>query len=426
MGFSSLRLGAFLLIFHLALPSAARAEPVLIDRIVAVIDNQVILWSELNFRLEMALRQEGRRYISDEDRAEYTENLLNAMIDRQVLVLKAQKDSLEVDLSQIETLVGEQMQNIRTSLGETQLEEMLERTGFTERQLRSRYRKDIRQQLLAEQVQTQLAYRLHVTHKDVDAYRQQHLDKLPPRISLSQINLKVKPGAEKLEEIRLKIEEIEAKLSAGEDFANVAATHSEDPATAATGGDLGCFAHGNLVPEFEQAAMELKPGQVSAPVLTQFGFHLIKLREKRETELCTSHILVRASVTDEDKQRTQKQLEDLYQRALAGEDFAELARAHSDDQATARRGGLWQILSPEQIPPFLAPHLKGLQLGGVSKPFFLDDGGHIIKINDDQATLEGFVREERLGDTLQQIIDEFKKEIYIDVRLDPEDLSQNL
>ena len=172
------------------------------------------------------------------------------------------------------------------------------------------------------------------------------------------------------------------------------------------------------MPEFEAAAFHLKPGEISEPVRTRHGFHLILLNEKREDELCASHILVRAATTRQDKERTRAELEELRQRALADEDFSQLARRYSEDRQSAAQGGLWNIFPKDQIPPFLQPFIGRLNLGGISEPFFLEDSGYIIKINDDHATLERLIREARLAETMRQLIDDYKEELHVEKRLD--------
>jgi peptidyl-prolyl cis-trans isomerase SurA len=178
------------------------------------------------------------------------------------------------------------------------------------------------------------------------------------------------------------------------------------------------------MPEFEETAFELKPGEISDPVLTRYGYHLIQLHEKREDALCASHILVMARSTDADAARVRQELDDLRRLALAGEDFAQLARLHSQNRQTAMRGGLWDIFLKNQIPPFLQPHLNGLALGNICKPFILDDGGHILKINDDQSTLESLLREQRTATAMQQLIDDHRQEIHVEKRLDEDYLRQ--
>jgi len=234
--------------------------------------------------------------------------------------------------------------------------------------------------------------------------------------------LQIKPSDEVLGEKLARIGELQALLAAGGDFAEVARAHSEDPGSAAHGGDLGCFSAGTMVPEFEEAAFALKPGETSEPVLSPYGYHLIKLREKREDALCANHILVLARTGEGDKDATRDELLDLQRRARAGEDFSQLARQHSDNPQTAMQGGLWGSFPREQIPEFLQPYLRGLRLGEISEPFFLEEGGHIIRINDDQAALEGLIRESRTEEAMRELIEEYRQQIHIETRLDEDDL----
>ncbi len=419
------RLFLFFLVLWVFAAIPACAAPELLDRIVAVVDNQVILWSEVNFRVLLELQQQGyRRQPGPEELARLRRQALEAMIDEQVLVLKAQRDSLQIDETRVEALLTDRLQQIKSSMAPEEFAGMLERAGLSERQLKLRYRKDIRHNLLYEQLRNQMAFRLYISHKDVDAFRQAFRDSLPPRLSISKISIQVKPAPEVLEQARARIEQFRQQLAEGGDFAELARRHSEDPGTAASGGDLGCFPSGQLVPEFEEAARQLKPGQLSEPVLTPYGYHLILLHEKREDELCASHILVQASTTPADRERVADQLEELRRRGLAGEDFSQLAREFSEDAASAQRGGLWQVLPRDQIPPFLQPHLGQLRLGGICAPFFLEGSGHILKINDDQATVESLVREERLEAAMRRLIDEYKQQIHVEQRLSEDFLRQ--
>ena len=148
---------------------------------------------------------------------------------------------------------------------------------------------------------------------------------------------------------------------------------------------------------------------------------LIKLEEKREDALCASHILIMAR-TDDDEDRTRVRLLELRERAQSGEEFSQLARQFSANPQTAQQGGLWGNFPKQQIPEFLQPYLNGLKLGEISKPFFLEEGGHIIKINDDQAALEGLIRETRTEQAMRQLIDDYRLQIHIETRLEEDDL----
>ncbi len=408
------------LVSLLGTPRPADAVPELLDRIVAVVDDQVILWSELNLRLSLELQQQGLTYLGPEEIDRRRQRTLTEMIDEQVVVLKARKDSLEIDYSRVDELLNAELGRIKDSIDPAEFEDMLERTGISERQLKTRYRKQIQNRMLYEQMLGQLAYRTFITRGDVEEFRNAHADTLPFRISISQINIKVSPSQEVLTASMARISRIEEEIDAGGDFSELARIYSEDPGTAAAGGDLGCFEFGMLMPEFEMAALELKPEEISHPVRTKHGFHLIRLHEKREDELCASHILVRSRITADDRERTLARLSELRQRAMTGEDFAPLAKEFSEDLQSARAGGLWQILDSRQIPTFLQPHIGHLKLGEVSQPFLLEEDGHILKINDDHPTLEGLVREVRMNELMVELIEDFKKEIHLENRLDEE------
>ena len=404
-------------------PGAALGAPELIDRIVATVDNQTILWSELNYRLRFEAEQRGLSSFVEPGRLEaLRREVLEDMVDEQVLILKAQKDSVQIDPNEVEEMLVQQFQLAKSNMDDGEFERMLDRVGLSERQLKARYRKEIRHRLLSRQMRAVVAYRVHVSHRDVEAFRQAHRDTLPTQISLSHILLQIKPSDEVLGEKLARIGELQALLAAGGDFAEVARAHSEDPGSAAHGGDLGCFSAGTMVPEFEEAAFALKPGETSEPVLSPYGYHLIKLREKREDALCANHILVLARKGEGDKDATRDELVDLQRRARAGEDFSQLARQHSDNPQTAMQGGLWGSFPREQIPEFLQPYLRGLRLGEISEPFFLEEGGHIIRINDDQAALEGLIRESRTEEAMRELIEEYRQQIHIETRLDEDDL----
>ena len=397
--------------------------PELIDRIVATVDNHTILWSELNYRLRFEAEQRGLSIFAESEQIKaLRREILDAMIDEQILVLKAKQDSIQIDPSEVEEMLGQQFQMAKSSMDDGQFAQMLERVGLSERQLKARYRKEIRHRLLSRQMRAFVSYRVHVSHRDVEEFRTAHQDTLPSQISLSHILIKVQPSDEVLKEKRVRIEEIQALLTAGGDFATIARAHSEDPGSASLGGDLGCFSPGTLVPEFEEAAFALKLGETSEPVLSPYGYHLIQVREKREDAICANHILVLATTSEGDESRAREKLVDLRRRAQNGEEFSQLARQYSANPQTAMQGGLWGTFPKEQIPEFLQPYLRHLKLGDVSEPFFFDDGGHIIKIDDDQAVLEGLIRESRTAQAMRQLIDEYRQQIHIEVRLDEENL----
>ena len=180
---------------------AALGTPELLARIVATIDNQTILWSELNYRLRFEAEQRGLSSFVEPGRLEaLRREVLEDMVDEQVLILKAQKDSLQIDPNEVEEMLVQQFQLARSNMDDGEFERMLDRVGLSERQLKARYRKEIRHRLLSRQMRAVVAYRVHVSHRDVEAFRQAHRDTLPTQISLSHILLQIKPSDEVLGE----------------------------------------------------------------------------------------------------------------------------------------------------------------------------------------------------------------------------------
>ena len=187
-------------------PSSTRAAE-LIDRIVASVDNYVILWSELNYRLRFEMEALKLTVYSPPDSIEALRlKVLKDMVDEQVLILKAQKDSVQVDPTEIEEMLGQQFRMARSNMSDSEFEEMLERVGLTERQLKQRYRKEIRHRLLYRQMRSIVSFRQHITHREVEAFRQTLGDTLPLQISLSHIRAKIRPSDDVIAEKRVRAE----------------------------------------------------------------------------------------------------------------------------------------------------------------------------------------------------------------------------
>ena len=201
----------------------------------------------------------------------------------------------------------------------------------------------------------------------------------------------------------------------GEDFATVAKDVSEDPGSAPKGGDLGCFGKGAMVPEFEQAAFALKKGEVSEPVKTQFGYHLIQVYDVKpdEGQVCARHILAlvdrspdKAAIDKADAD-AKKQAEEIKSRLEAGEDFAALAKEASADEKTAADGGELGWVYRGQMGDAFDQVAFSLESGQISDPVKMKDGYAIIQVEEkdaehpaEQKTLDQR-RTQAFGDWLQ-------------------------
>ena len=184
-----------------------------------------------------------------------------------------------------------------------------------------------------------------------------------------------------------RIKEIRERIMNGEEFGQVAREVSEDPSAKKNSGDLGYFSSLQMVYPFETAAYNTEVGEVSDIVRTSFGYHILKVvdRRKSQGELKVSHILVKSSNTDPDNKKKQAKLkiDEIYQRVIQGEDFATLAAQHSDDKSTSQKGGdLPWFSTGRMVEEFERAAFAIKENGEVCEPFMSTFGWHIIKRQD--------------------------------------------
>jgi parvulin-like peptidyl-prolyl isomerase len=173
-----------------------------------------------------------------------------------------------------------------------------------------------------------------VSDEEINAYYQEHQEefKADPTANLSYVFFEKKPGQADEEEAKQRLLEIKEEIGQGEDFAEMALDYSEDNASAKNGGDLGWFGKGMMVAAFEETAFSLEPGEISDPVQTPFGWHLIKVEDKRgkadKEEVKASHILLEISASDETLELIKEMAEDFADQ-VRGSDFSQLAQEES-------------------------------------------------------------------------------------------------
>lgn len=184
-----------------------------------------------------------------------------------------------------------------------------------------------------------------------------------------------------------KINSIRARALKGENFSKLAEEYSEDPSAKKNKGQLGYFTGFQMVYPFESAAFNTKPGQISKPVRTRFGYHIIKVEDKRPAsgQVRVAHIMVAVAdnADPESKAKALAKANNLYQQISEGADFAELARKFSDDKGSAPRGGELPVFGTgKMVPEFEQAAFSLKNAGDVSKPVKTSYGYHIIKLLD--------------------------------------------
>ncbi len=213
----------------------------------------------------------------------------------------------------------------------------------------------------------------------------------------------------------------------GEDFTDVAKEVSEDPGSAANGGDLGCFGKGQMVPEFEEAAFSLDVDEVSQPVKTDFGYHIIQVYDKKpeEDQVCARHILVRIDRTPTEEavakaeEEARQEAEDVKSRLEAGEDFAEVAKEVSDDPTTAEQGGDLGWVFRGQMGDAFDEVAFTLEPGQIGGPIEMNGGYAIILVEEKDP--EHPVDEQEVENRRQQAFAE-----WLDAQIEAADIEKQL
>lgn len=316
--------------------SASAAE--VPDRIVAIVGNELILKSEIDER-ELMIHAQMPESKND---PQLRKKLIETLVDQKILLTKAKIDSVKVDESAIDNMVSERFSSIRS--GFSSLGDMEARFGKPSSRIKQDIRDDIREQQLVDNLRRKHLRDVAVSYDETLAFYRKEKDRLPTipeEVSVSQIIKYPVVSVEAKADALKKIQEIQARLKAGADFASLAGTYSDDPGSKSLGGDLGFVQKGELVPSFETAAYALKPGQISGPVETRFGYHLIQLIAKEGNSIHVRHILMMFDQRQRDLSKSVALLDGVRSDILAGKTtFAAMAEKYSDDPMSAKLGGL--------------------------------------------------------------------------------------
>ncbi|HHL74021.1 MAG TPA: hypothetical protein ENJ29_16035 [Bacteroidetes bacterium] len=383
------RILSALMFFAVAISPLAGQD--VIDRIVAIVDENIILQSELNqFAYTYAVQSKIDISKNPEAFAALREKILDELIIQKVLLVKAKEDSIEVDARQIDSMLDEQIKGMVRQVGsEKKLEDEL---GMSMRKIRNRFREQIEERALVENLKSKKLATISVGKGEIEEFYKTMKDSLPrveESVNLSHILVSVSAGGDAREKALAKIKEVQQKLEAGEPFEKLAQEYSDDP-SGSRGGDLGFIQRGDLVVPYEEAAFALEIGQISDIVETEFGFHIIKLEDRLGEKIRTRHILVQVPITDEDEKRTLAFLDSLRSAILAGEiSFTDAAKKYSEDETTREQGGNlgWFEIRQIQLPEFKQV-AETLEVGDISHPIKGQVGYHLVRLNDKKAARE--------------------------------------
>lgn len=420
-------LAASLLTLSALITQPAQAE--VLDRIVAVVNDGVVLQSELDASMESTKGQIKARGVQLPSDDVLRPQVLERVIVTRLQTQRATQAGIRIDDRELNDILNNIARQNNMTLA--QLADSVKADGIDFLTLRDQVREEV---LVARLRQREVDGRVVVTDQDVDLYLANQGANTNTEYHLGHILVSIPDGAnsDERDKRRAKANDLLKRLRGGEDFAQIAIS-SSDGQQALQGGDLDWRKAADLPSLFSTAAARLKDGELSDVIETGTGFHIIKLLgtrggEERLTtvETHSQHILLMTNaLRTEDQARVQSQ--ELYDRIKKGEDFAKLAKQFSDDPGSKNSGGDLDWQPPGVFAPDFQKALDALQPGEVSTPFHTQFGWHIAKVLErrtrdtteeaKRAKVRQAIQQRKAAEEYETWIRRLRDEAYIDYRL---------
>lgn len=436
-----------LLIIVCLLPLLAKAQPpVVLDKIIAVVGEHIVMISDVEQQYLYLTSQEGM----SKDDPSLKCKVLEDILFQKLLLNQAKIDSVEVSDAQVEAELEKRIgyyMNSPVFNGDVKKFEAYYGKPMSE--IKDDFRRNIRDQLLSQQVQQRITADIKTTPNDISRFFNSI-----PKDSLPYVNSEVEigqlvrepviPQAEKdrvrnfLHDLREEIKDNQAM------FAAKALIYSEDPGSRVKGGELGFVSRDQLVPEFAAVAFSLKDKFTSEVVETEYGFHIIQLIERRGEMINVRHILITPKMSGRDMQGAEGYLDSLRNVIIRSDSlpFQKAAEKYSSDKETRKNGGLmvnpqtnstkFDLLDLQQIDKDLFFTIDKMEPGDVSKPIPVKNKNgeisgykliylksrtkpHVISIKDDYTKLQAMAEADKKRKAISKWIDEKRAKIYIKI-----------
>ena len=423
-----------------ALLAGAPREPGAAERIAAIVNKSVILSSDVD---EQA-RQSGSRYgVDPGDSATMVKlrrEVLNQLVEKQVILVEATRLGVTVPPKDVSDAIDEEVEQLKERLGgEDAFKQALAQEKTTEVALRKKYEPDVREQLIVMRtVGREVQNKVTVTDAEVRAYYQANRDsiaKRPESLKLAHILIPFEPDSNQVRRARMRADSLRTVLGKpgrAESFPDLAAKFSDDP-SGRRGGDLGTFSRGEMVAEFEAVAFGLKPMEISAPVRTRFGYHVIQVLEhfprtdSTEERVHARHIMIATHPSPADEERARVRAVAVRDSLVRGADFAAMAKKYSADSATRDSAGYLGEVPVPSLPPNMREVLTSLHEGEISTPFKRDAGYHVFKVlgrtpeteykfEDIKVDLKKVVLNRKLEEAYRRWYDRIKKGVNVELK----------
>ncbi len=402
-----------------------------LDKVVAVVDNEIILQSELEFQINIYATQRG----IDPSTPGLKEQILKSMIDEKLVYAQSELDSITITNEEINQRIDYQIQVFQQQYGSVQrIEEMY---GMSIERIKRELRDDVRKNLMIQRMQQTKFASVEATRREAEKFFNTYKDSIgmiPEKLKIYHI-FKNPQASDRIKKIARNLAQtLLDSIKAGADFSELAKEHSDDPGSKVQGGDLGFVKRGVFYPEFEAAAFALAEGEYSQVVESPVGFHIIQLIERRGESLHTRHILIKIEPDDDADLETIQFLSDLRDSVLnENGTFQYYAKKFSDDEETVAFGGSLGTFYLNQLDKNLLDIVTKLKEGEISFPRRLEYapgtyGYHIVYLeeripqhlpdfDEDYKEIKKLADEQKKQKEYEKWIEELKKRIYWETRI---------
>jgi len=419
-----------IILFLILITTVTFSQEVL-DRVVAVVDNEIILQSELDFQASLFASQRG----IDPNSEGLKDQILKQMIDEKLVYAQAELDSIEVTGEEILQQIDYQINVFQQQYGSiANIEQMY---GMSIDQIKRELRDDVRKNLMVQRLREKNFAIMEASRREIEEFFETYKDSLgmiPEKLRIYHIFRNPKATDRIKNKAKNLAQSLLDSIKAGADFGTLAKQYSEDPGSAVKGGDLGFVQRGVFYPEFEAAAFALEDGELSGVIESPVGFHIIQLMERRGESIHTRHVLIKIKADEDADLETIQYLSDLRDSVVRGSgDFKALAKKFSEDKETAVFGGDLGTYYLNQLDKHLLDVVSKLKQGEISFPRRLEYapgtyGYHIVflesrvpqhpaSIEEDYSEIKRLADEMKKQEEYNEWIEKLKDSIYWEVRI---------
>jgi len=415
-----------LIILSLLLSLTVSAQE-LLDEIVAVVDDSVIMKSELDRTVRSIKKQieaSGNQLPPTEI---LNEQVLERMILQEIQIERAEMVGIKISDAEVEAALNNIAQQNGLSLA--QMQEAIEKDGFNF----AEFRRDMQRDMQTERVRYAYANsRVKISEHEIDLFlADNELDQGEVELQHILISTSSDNDAVATEAALKEATELYDRIVAGENFSALA-TQFSDGQKALEGGNLGWRPVNQLPPLFSDQVKAMSVGEVTHPIRSPSGFHILKLIDKKSNSIKTQdqynvlHIMVETNEIISPKDGM-KIANGLYDKVISGEDFSQIAEEHSDDHSSAPLGGDLGWFEINKFGPRMADVIRNMNVGEVSRPFQTEAGWHIVKflgkkeadVTEEfkRAQASNAIRERKVQELIESWMREIRGEAYVDIRI---------